>query len=70
MKGVTAKVPEHYKGVVFKETQKPLSDAAERFFKVNHVFDEFTFWNYDKIPSMNDALHKALDWIKVANVVS
>lgn len=70
LKGVTAMVPEHYTGVVFKETQKPLADASDRTFKVDHVFDEFTFWNYDKIPSKNDALHKALDWIKVANVVS
>lgn len=35
----------------------------------NKIFSEFTYWNYDKMPSKNDALAAALDWIDIAEAV-
>lgn len=70
LRGRSTSVPSGHKGIVFKETQKPLSDTVERTFKVDKIFDRFTYWNYDLNPSENDALHKALDWIQVAKAVS
>lgn len=33
------------------------------------AFKEFTYWNYDKIPSKNDAFEKALDWMELSDVL-
>lgn len=70
MYGCNFKVPEPYHGVVFQETQKPMDENADRTFKVNGTFDEFTYWNYDKHPSNNDKLKQALSWNEFANEVS
>lgn len=63
-------VPSHYQGVVFQEIQKPLNEDATRTFKVNGIFSNFTYWNYDKEPSNNDQLRQALIWNDFANIVS
>lgn len=55
-------------GVVYEENKTKLSET-NRTFKVNSVFNEYVYWNYDKIPSDNDALIKALDWIQIAKSV-
>lgn len=68
--GCTFKVPEHFQGIVFQETQRPMEENARRTFKVCATFDEFTYWNYDKEPSENDQLKQALIWSDFANVVS
>lgn len=38
-------------------------------YAVNN-FDTITYWNWSKIPSKNDAIMQALDWIDIAEAVS
>lgn len=64
------KLPEQYQGIVWMETQRPMDENAKRSFRTKGIFTEFTYWNYDKVPSNNDALKQALEWNDYANVVS
>lgn len=69
LNGCQFKVPESYRGIVFQEDQRPLDENAERTFKPSGVFDEFIYWNYDKLPSHNDKLKQALAWNEYAKTV-
>lgn len=66
MKGVDVKLPMNLQGVILRENEKL---GLERELKFGGKFDEFTYWNYDKIPSENDAYRKALHWIKISEAV-
>lgn len=68
--GCKFSVPESFHGVVFQEMNRPLEENAERTFKVNGVFKDFTYWNYNREPSENDQLKQALQWNDFANAVS
>lgn len=70
LNGCKFTVPDTHEGVIFQETQRPLDETADRTFKVKGVFNEFTYWNYDKIPSHDDKLKQALQWNKYADAVS
>lgn len=63
-------MPKGYSGITFFEYKKPDTEDVERNIYSNGKFSEFTYWNYDKIPSKNDALAAALDWIDIAEAVS
>lgn len=63
-------MPETHRGVVFQETNRPLDENSDRTFKVKGVFNEFTYWNYDKMPSNDDKLKLALQWNTFANAVN
>ncbi|XP_055533276.1 uncharacterized protein LOC129723227 [Wyeomyia smithii] len=69
LRGKHLNLPDGYSGIILQETQKPLSEHEERKFTFGGAFKQFTYWNYDKIPSRNDPLVKALDWIKVSQVL-
>lgn len=69
LNGCQFNVPETYRGVVFQEDQRPLDENAERTFKAAAVFNEFTYWNYDKQPSENDKLKQALTWNNFAEAL-
>lgn len=68
LNGRKFKTPDGVLGVVYEENKTKLSEA-NRTLKVNSVFNEYVYWNYDKIPSDNDALIKALDWIEISKSV-
>lgn len=68
MNGRKFKTPDGLLGVVYEENKTKLSEA-KRTLKVNAVFNEYVYWNYDKIPSDNDGLIKALDWIEISKSV-
>ena len=70
LKGSVFHVPTNYKGVVYKESRKPLDESTQRSFNVSGTFNKFTYWNYDKVPTANDALQKATDWADVSHSVS
>lgn len=70
MSGCKFNVPKSHRGIIFQEVQRPLDENADRTFKVNGIFNEFTYWNYDKHPSDNDKLNQALMWNDFANAVS
>lgn len=70
LNGCKFQVPESHRGIIFQEDQRPLDENAGRTFKVRGIFNEFTYWNYDKQPSDNDKLKQALVWNNFAKVVS
>ena len=70
LKGVETKLPHNLQGIVLREDEKLQVDGATRELKFSGKFDEFTYWNYDKNPSDNDAYRKAMQWIKIADAVS
>lgn len=70
LQGEVLKVPEGYKGIVVQETRKPLDEQADRTLRVKGTFEEFTYWNYDKIPSLSDGYKQALQILNLTEVVS
>lgn len=70
LKGTAVKLPNNFQGIVLREEEKLQIESSERDLKFGGKFSEFTYWNYDKNPSENDAYRKALHWMKVAEAVS
>ncbi|CAF4913006.1 unnamed protein product [Pieris macdunnoughi] len=68
--GVKISVPEGYRGIIVTEAKRPLNEDAERKFQVAGGFSDITYWNWDKKPSKNDNIVKAMDWIDIAEIVS
>ncbi|KAH8285206.1 hypothetical protein KR054_006183 [Drosophila jambulina] len=68
--GERLKVPEGFQGLVLQETEKPLSESSDRQLRLTGVFEEFTYWNYDKVPSNGDAYRQALVMADVAQALS
>ncbi|XP_020799709.1 uncharacterized protein LOC110177354 [Drosophila serrata] len=68
--GERLKVPEGFQGLVLQETDKPLSESSDRQLRLTGVFEEFTYWNYDKVPSNGDAFRQALVMADVAQALS
>ncbi|GBP11304.1 Ribonuclease H2 subunit C [Eumeta japonica] len=64
--GVKMPLPDGYKAVIVDENRRPLSEDADRKFQVTGGFNEIIYWNWDKKPSKNDSLNKAMDWIDIA----
>ncbi|XP_015605875.1 ribonuclease H2 subunit C [Cephus cinctus] len=69
LQGRKIKVPKGYTGYTFYEYEKPVANNTDRNLYSTGKFSEFTYWNYDKIPSRNDALSGALDWIDIAEAL-
>lgn len=57
-------------GLVLQETRKPLDEEADRILRVKGTFENFTYWNYDKVPSAADGYNQALQIVDIAEVVS
>lgn len=70
LQGEVLKVPESYRGLVLQETRKPLDEEADRTLRIKGTFEELTYWNYDKIPSLSDGYKQALQLLNLAEVVS
>ncbi|XP_050360377.1 ribonuclease H2 subunit C [Nymphalis io] len=67
--GIKMKLPDGYKAVILTEAKRPLSEDAERKFQVAGGFKELLYWNWDKKPSKNDNLVRAMDWIDIAEAI-
>ncbi|KAI8039812.1 hypothetical protein M5D96_007236 [Drosophila gunungcola] len=63
-------VPEGYRGLVIQETEKPINESSDRQLRLTGVFEEFTYWNYDKVPSNGDTYRQALLLADVADALS
>lgn len=70
LQGKKITVPAGFKGMTFVENKKADTESKERNLYCTGTFSQFTYWNHDKIPSKNDTLAAALDWIDVAEAVS
>lgn len=53
--------------MIFHESK--CMQKERNLYAVNN-FDTITYWNWSKIPSKNDAIMQALDWIDIAEAVS
>lgn len=62
-------VPATFQGVVYTERKRPLNDDTDRVFQSRTTFDQFTYWNYDKNPTRNDAFAQALQWLEISDVL-
>ena len=67
LQGQKIAVPDGYAGVILRENKHFDSDDKE--LKITGTFNEFVAWNWDKEPSRDDKLVKALQWINVASVL-
>ena len=60
-------------GVVLEERQTKEGEEGEegedRAMKVTHTFQDFTYWNLDARPSVNDKIVQVMDWVNLAKVV-
>lgn len=71
LQGKKVTVPVGYKGMVFMEKKRKTDpEGKKRNLHCTGTFSQFTYWNYDRIPSENDAFSAALDWIDIADAVS
>ncbi|KAH8300312.1 hypothetical protein KR044_012726 [Drosophila immigrans] len=59
-------VPKGYKGLVLQETDP---NQADRQLRLTGTFEDFTYWNYDKVPSKGDGYQQALVMLEVAGAV-
>lgn len=62
-------VPEGYTGLVLREAQPSVEPEGGKVMKGLALFDQFTYWNWDRQPSRSDKYQQALDWLEVANVI-
>ncbi|XP_062855978.1 ribonuclease H2 subunit C [Trichomycterus rosablanca] len=69
LKGQEVQLPQGYKGLVLTEVQRPLSDQEDRVVKVSSVFDQFTYWNLEILPTSDDKIVMAMAWSKLAEVI-
>ncbi|XP_011630478.1 LOW QUALITY PROTEIN: ribonuclease H2 subunit C [Pogonomyrmex barbatus] len=69
LQGKKITVPAEYKGMMFMQNKKADIENKERNLYCTGIFSQFTYWNYDRIPSKNDALAAAFDWIDIAKVL-
>lgn len=67
LQGKKVIVPAGYKGMIFMENKKAENESRNLY--CTGTFSRFTYWNYDRIPSKNDALAAALDWIDIAEAL-
>eukprot|EP00117_Sycon_ciliatum_P024578 scpid67370/ scgid20597/ Ribonuclease H2 subunit C; Ribonuclease HI subunit C len=67
--GQEVQVPSGYGGVVLHEEKKPVTDVEERQFTATHHFSEFHYWNLETVPSGNDKLVQAIQWVDVAGAI-
>ncbi|XP_052870253.1 ribonuclease H2 subunit C [Anopheles cruzii] len=69
LQGKAMTLPDGYKGVILQETKKPLSNDEDRNLTFAGAFRDLTYWNYDRHPSRNDPLAKALNWLQLSEVL-
>ncbi|XP_030565069.1 uncharacterized protein LOC115765563 [Drosophila novamexicana] len=60
-------VPDGYRGVVLQETDP---NQEQRQLRLTGTFQDFTYWNYDKVPSKGDGYQQALIMLEVADALA
>ncbi|KYN15333.1 Ribonuclease H2 subunit C [Trachymyrmex cornetzi] len=70
LQGKKITVPAGFRGMMFMENKKTEIENKDRNLYCTGTFSQLMYWNYDKIPSKNDAFVAALDWVDIAKVVS
>lgn len=68
--GKPLQIPATHIGMVFQEDKQPLDENADRTFRQTCRFQQFTYWNYDQLPSANDSLKKAVEGFCISEEVN
>merc|ERR1712039_510554 len=64
LEGEILKLPEGYEAAVIQAA----GSDGNTFREVKRV-KQLTYWNYDKVPSDSDQFKKAVQWLKIADVM-
>jgi ribonuclease H2 subunit C len=64
--GHVVKLPKKYECVVLQSVR---GGHEKKQWRATKRLDRFTYWNYDRQPSDEDKLKKALQWIKLAKIM-
>ena len=68
--GKCVKLPEGYSGhVVSKHSDVPKNLSSTKSTQIKKHFNEFTYWNWDELPSKEDTVVKGIGWIKIAQTL-
>ncbi|KAK2168715.1 hypothetical protein NP493_1223g00018, partial [Ridgeia piscesae] len=67
LRGEKLHPPRGYTGVVLEERQT--EEGEDRTMKVTHTFKDFTYWNLDARPSVNDKIVQVMHWVDLAKVI-
>ncbi|BES89600.1 Ribonuclease H2 non-catalytic subunit (Ylr154p-like) [Nesidiocoris tenuis] len=59
-------LPKGYKGLVLNSDS---TSGTVKNLKCSGTFGSMTYWNWNKIPSKNDPLLAAMDWIDISAVI-
>ena len=66
LSGREVKLPDGYRATALREEKTPTTDVEERKVTATVHFNQFHYWNLETVPSKNDKLVQALQWIDVA----
>ena len=67
--GKELKLPDGYRATVLREENRPSTDVEERNVTATIHFDRFHYWNLENVPSDNDKLVQAMQWMDVAAAI-
>ena len=63
-------LPDGYQAVVLQAGRgQGLGERQDKTMRAVDKVDQITVWNYDKVPSEQDQFRKALEWVKLAEVL-
>ena len=63
-------LPSGYSAVVLQAGRgQGLGERQDQAMRGMKRVSEITVWNYDKIPSEHDQLRKAMQWVKLAEIM-
>jgi len=67
--GEKINVNENFTGLVISETKISLTEIEQKPMLVNNTFKQINYWNWDYIPSSNDPVPQAMEWLSLSEVV-
>uniref|UniRef100_A0A6G1SCK1 Ribonuclease H2 subunit C n=1 Tax=Aceria tosichella TaxID=561515 RepID=A0A6G1SCK1_9ACAR len=74
LQGRRVQVPAGYIGHIINKEPSSASGTGpgknqRETAKIKKHFSEFTYWNWDELPSKSDTVIKALNWLQVAKAI-
>ena len=67
--GEKINVNENFTGLVISETKISITEIQQKPMLVNNTFKQINYWNWDYIPSSNDPVPQAMEWLSLSEVV-
>lgn len=67
--GVTLAMPDDYVGVLCSGTGDQVDQTDSSDLIADEVTEQLMYWNWDRVPSREDPLLAALDWVRVSEAI-